>query len=394
MMKKLKFPAAVLTALFLLTGAACAATVSDWDHGLIAFSSSPEYPAIGDLVTLLVRFDDARRPREGSLSLSVTDGGGIPIRTWEESELTAETVTTGGTVEWRTSASITSTRDMRHAAITWRDSNDGTTQSRNIPLNIGSGGNDALTDGGLSSYLVTDRPSRSGDDMETRARFLTMPDRNSVYMVLKKSDSDSGTTYDPEDFDYEGGYYTCDFDFVLTNGIWTSTLHWSVNGKQYSRTLSFRMSGGNFSDEYDSYTADGGLYSYDVSSRPGYSGDIMKTRARFTIRPDSDSLRMVLRRVGYSGTSHIPNNSTIDGGEYVYDFRFPVTYGSWQSTLSWSINGTVYSRTYEFRVDEEYFNDWNGDDWITDLSGCSAGGMGAVALLALLTLLPRRRGRP
>lgn len=230
---------AALAAFGLFPCAAEAEVTSSGDVGLIEFRSYPDEPVAGENMMLTVRFRYGLRPQDGTLVVSVTDAEGKALRSWSLRESDGEQRTYEGASEWRTSVTFKAESGMRRAFLRWSAPGGGGETKRyeeSISLIREKSAED-----GLVSYRVTSGPAYLGDYMTTTARFNREPDAGSVYMVLRQQNGSLGGRFEYDDARRSEGFYQYRFRFRIGEGKWRSTLHWRMNGRQYSRDLSFSL---------------------------------------------------------------------------------------------------------------------------------------------------------
>lgn len=230
---------AALAAFGLFPCTAEAGVTSSGDVGLIEFRSYPDEPVAGENMTLTVRFRYGLRPQDGTLVVSVTDAEGKALRSWSLRESDGEQRTYEGASEWRTSVTFKAESGMRRAFLRWSAPGGGGETKRyeeSISLIREKSAED-----GLVSYRVTSGPAYLGDYMTTTARFNREPDAGSVYMVLRQQNGSLGGRFEYDDARRSEGLYQYRFRFRIGEGKWRSTLHWRMNGRQYSRDLSFSL---------------------------------------------------------------------------------------------------------------------------------------------------------
>ena len=230
---------AALAAFGLFPCAAEAGVTSSGDIGLIEFRSYPDEPVAGENMTLTVRFRYGLRPQDGTLVVSVTDAEGKALRSWSLRESDGEQRTYEGASEWRTSVTFKAESGMRRAFLRWSvPGGDAETKRYEESISLIR---EKSAEDGLVSYRVTSGPAYLGDYMTTTARFNRQPDTGSVYMVLRQRNGSLSGRFEYDDARRSEGFYQYRFRFRIGEGKWRSTLHWRMNGRQYSRDLSFSL---------------------------------------------------------------------------------------------------------------------------------------------------------
>lgn len=142
----------------------------------------------------------------------------------------------------------------------------------------------------------------------------------------------------------------------------------------------------------------GGLVNWRITRDARRDGDEMKTSATFSLRPDPDSVRLIIERRGlfsglYDDRTIYPEWEGYENGRDRYDgsygdrwkvrFEFTAEQGRHRMKLRWRVNGTEYEHIDNFRVD---------DGILGDSGGCDAG-FGWLGLSVAAVLLPIRRGK-
>ena len=230
---------AALAAFGLFPCAAEAGVASSADVGLIEFRSYPDDPVAGESMTLTVRFRYSLRPQDGTLVVSVTDAEGRAVRSWSLRESDGEQRTYEGVPEWRASVTFNAASEMHRAFLRWSAS-DGSAETKQYEESISLVREESI-ENGLASYRVTSGPAYLGDYMTTTARFNRKPDAGSVYMILRQRNGSLSGRFEYDDARRSEGFYQYRFRFRIGEGDWRSTLHWKINGRQYSRDLSFSL---------------------------------------------------------------------------------------------------------------------------------------------------------